>query len=133
MAPMRPAPIGEATNETSLRAGEQMGLDLTTPAPRLLAPCRGRAPAPRRTLTTIALDRLIASTETTLAEVASSRLPESYLVAARRTLMSAREAPDNGVRAQRLAPLAQQISDSWPNDSTLGVEILTYAQGLRTS
>jgi len=133
MAPTRPAPISEATNETSLRAGAQMGWDLTTPPSLLLAPRRGRAPAPRRTLTTMALDRLIASTETALAEVASRRLPESYLVAARRTLMSAREARDNGVRAQRLAPLAQQISDSWPHDSTLGVKILTYVQGLRTS
>lgn len=104
MAPTRPEPTSRATNELSLRAGAQMGLDLTTPPPLLLAPRRGRAPAPRRTLTTMALDRLIASTETALAEVASSRLPESYLVAARRPLMSAREARDNGVRAQRLAP-----------------------------
>ena len=79
------------------------------------------------------LDRLIASTDTALAEVPSGRVPEPCLIAARRTLMSARDAPDSGVRAQRLAPLAQQISDSWPYDSTLGVEILTYVQGLGTS
>ena len=79
------------------------------------------------------LDRLIAGTEAALAKVASSSFPEPYLVAARRTLLLAREATDNEVRAQRLAPLAQQISDSWPHDSTLGMEISTYVQGLRTS
>jgi hypothetical protein len=79
------------------------------------------------------LDRLIAGTDAALAEVASNGFPEPYLVAARRTLLSAHEATDSEVRAQRLAPLAQQISDSWPHDSTLGMEILTYVQGLRTS
>lgn len=81
---------------------------------------------------TMTLDQLIASTESALAQTASSSVPEPYLVSARRTLLSAREVKDSGVRAQRLAPLAQQISDSWPHDSTLGIEILTYVQGLRT-
>jgi hypothetical protein len=81
----------------------------------------------------MSLDRLVASTETALADLSSSRLSEPYLVSALRALQSAREAPDDEAAARRLAPLAHQISDSWPHDSMLGSEILAYVQSRRSS
>lgn len=61
-------------------------------------------------------------------------VPDAFLDVALRALEAARVAHAAGDlegETSALAPLAHQISDSWPFASTLGAEILEYVQARR--
>lgn len=74
------------------------------------------------------LDRFLARLDE---EGARDGLPQGAVEAARLALARARDAHDPEERTAALAPLARQISDTWPHASTLGRDVLGYVQGLR--
>lgn len=85
------------------------------------------------------LERLIAAVESEMARASDSsveQVPAPLLEAARRSLLDAQNELSKGNpdgEAALLAPLAHQISDSWPSPSELGAGILSYIHGRRRS